>query len=337
MKRLEICLLFVLFLALFVFSSNSVGAETPKRVYGSDRIETSIKISQEGWKQADTVFLSTSSNFPDALAGAPLAYKYDAPILLSLKDNIREDIKKEVIRLGAKRVILLGGKAVLSDTLKNNLENLGLEVRRIGGANRYETATLIAKELGSESKLAYLVYGGNFPDALALSPRAASSGTPILLTQTNTLPNTTKKFLKENEIQSLTIIGGNGVISNKIETELNNVIKINTARLDGEDRYETAQKIVRYGFCEQEKGIVARGDHFADALTGGVFAAKTNAVMFLVKPNAMPESSLSSMKVTCQNVKNFTVLGGKNAISDLVVNTIDATYLSSTESLKELI
>src|SRR5690606_10527730 len=57
--------------------------EKTDRISGDTRYDTAIAISQEGWKSADTVVLATGADFPDALAGGPLAYQQNAPILLT--------------------------------------------------------------------------------------------------------------------------------------------------------------------------------------------------------------------------------------------------------------
>ncbi len=76
-----------------------------ERIQGENRYETSVKISQEGWKSADTVVIARGDSFPDALAGAPLAYKYDAPILLTQTESLNPLVKEEIKRLGAEKVL----------------------------------------------------------------------------------------------------------------------------------------------------------------------------------------------------------------------------------------
>ena len=56
-------------------------------------------------------------------------------------------VLNEIERLGATNAYIIGGTAVISDTVKATLEAKGLTVKRIGGRDRYETSALIAKEL----------------------------------------------------------------------------------------------------------------------------------------------------------------------------------------------
>src|SRR5699024_10002065 len=86
------------------------------RIYGKSRYNTALEISQAGWGQGetDTVLLSQGLEFADALAGSPLAYLLDAPILLTPKTYLYDGILEELDRLDAEKVIILGGKLAIS-------------------------------------------------------------------------------------------------------------------------------------------------------------------------------------------------------------------------------
>ncbi|MFP3339117.1 cell wall-binding repeat-containing protein, partial [Micrococcus sp. SIMBA_131] len=96
-----------------------------KRLSGKDRYETAIEISNEGWEQADTVVITRGDGFADALAGAPLAYKYDAPILLTENHSMDREVQKEIKRLGASKAIVLGGSGAVSNYVAYQLKGLG--------------------------------------------------------------------------------------------------------------------------------------------------------------------------------------------------------------------
>lgn len=96
-------------------------------------------------------------------------------------------------------MIILGGNEAVSGVVEEELTALGLEVERVGGRDRYETAGLIAKKL-PDSDTAVLSNGGSFPDVLAIGSHAARKGYPVLLTQKETIPEATVKALTELEI-----------------------------------------------------------------------------------------------------------------------------------------
>ncbi|MDR3288526.1 MAG: FIVAR domain-containing protein, partial [Peptococcaceae bacterium] len=59
-------------------------------IYGQNRLLTALAISKQGWTSAHTVILAPggSDHLIDALAVAPLAYQENAPILISVDDDI---------------------------------------------------------------------------------------------------------------------------------------------------------------------------------------------------------------------------------------------------------
>ena len=83
--RRVISIFLVLSISILLLSQGSVQAagDPIPRIYGGDRYETAVKVSRVGWDQGSTVILTRGDDFADALAGTPLAYAKDAPILLT--------------------------------------------------------------------------------------------------------------------------------------------------------------------------------------------------------------------------------------------------------------
>ncbi|MDP2402184.1 MAG: cell wall-binding repeat-containing protein, partial [Actinomycetota bacterium] len=147
----------------------------PVPVSGADRYETAIAASQEAFPEgAPAVVIATGVQFPDALGGSALAGVLDSPILLTKPNMLIEPVKAEIDRLGAERVYVLGGEQALTTSVFNALSQmLGADnITRIGGADRYETADMVAAEvvalLGEEfNGRAFVATGEQFADALA--------------------------------------------------------------------------------------------------------------------------------------------------------------------------
>ena len=283
-----------------------------ERIEGETRYETSVKISQEGWKSADTVVIARGDSFPDALAGAPLAYKYDAPILLTETGSLNPLVKEEIKRLGAEKVIILGGTSAVSNYVEFQLEGMKLDVDRVSGDNRYDTASNIAALLGGSPDKAIIANGMNFPDALAIAPYAARMGYPILLTEADDIPQATSNAL--NGVNESIIVGGEQAVNGDLDDLLGA-----TSRYAGENRFGTAADIAK-NLNPSARVYVSTGMNFADALSGSVLAAKKNAAMLLVKPTMLPKET--SEAVDEIEAYDFQVLGGENAVSNDVVDQL---------------
>lgn len=284
---------------------------TPERISGMDRYEVAVNVSKRGWSSADTVFISNYNAFADALSAAPLAYKYNSPILLTANTQLNALTKRELIRLKAKNVVVIGGISSIPGNIITELKNLGLNVRRIDGKDRFEVSKNIANALGS-TNTAILANGFKFPDALAVAPYAAKNGYPILLTRSEKLPEEISSTIKLKAIKNMIVVGGELSISNDVLNQLPP-----RERIGGNDRYAVAVNITRKLYPATTKIYMATGLSFADALTGSVLAAKNNSSLILTSKDSLPNSV--STLLSERSMEAYVILGGVNSVSNNVL------------------
>lgn len=102
---------------------------------------------------------------------------------------------------------------------------------RLAGRDRYETAVKIAeaysKVLGINSKIAIIVNGEGYADALSSSLEAVINSSPILLTEKNNLNRYTRDYLINNDIEYVLIIGGENSVSKNTENQIREIISRN--------------------------------------------------------------------------------------------------------------
>lgn len=86
------------------------------RLYGKDRYATSSAVANEFFKGTlDTVVIASGKDFPDGLAGGPVACAYKAPVVL-VADGFYDHAKDFFTEHNAYRLIVMGGKGVISET-----------------------------------------------------------------------------------------------------------------------------------------------------------------------------------------------------------------------------
>ena len=101
----------------------AAGAAEIDRLQGPDRFATAVDIARRSFSAPRTVYVAVGSNFPDALGGGPLAVREAAPMLLTLTDSIPEAVATYLDELeNLQRIVILGGKGVVSDAVKGLLE-----------------------------------------------------------------------------------------------------------------------------------------------------------------------------------------------------------------------
>ncbi|MGG3467847.1 cell wall-binding repeat-containing protein [Neobacillus pocheonensis] len=304
----------LVFTLLFMSQPALVGhAEvTSKRLDGADRFAVAVNVSKEGWPNgSNTVILANYLAFADALAASPLAFKENAPILLTGATSLNQNTMDEITRLHAIRVILVGGPGSISDSIIEKLKQMGIQtIERIGGADRFEVSFHIAEQLDRKDT-AIMANGLKFPDALAIAPYAAMNGYPILLSQDNSLPAKTQEAIQKLGFSKTIIVGGEGSVSANVASKLPNPL-----RIGGADRFEVSSNIVKQLNMNTSKAFLATGMTFADALTGSVLAAKQNAPLLLMHPTTVPPSIQELVK--SKNIQDFVILGGQASVPDKV-------------------
>ncbi|MYL61980.1 hypothetical protein GLW07_01295 [Bacillus hwajinpoensis] len=259
-----------------------------KALAGSDRFETAVKISKEIYPQGfkdnkneKTVVLTNGLGYADALSVGPLAAQLgNAPILLTRSSSLDPFAEQEIKRLGADKVLLIGGKSAISTTVEKQVKGLGVTAERIGGANRYETNLMINERLDHVEGV-FVANGLSYADALASSPIASASDWAILLTDKKELSAEALSYVKG---QDTAILGGEAVISSNLEEQLKNSNGSNVKRLAGETRYETLAAILDEYNDEMvsDTVLLSIGQDFPDALVSSSLAVQTGAPLILV-------------------------------------------------------
>lgn len=366
MKKL---LAVIMTLGLFLGATAPVMADTTnqvqvKRLWGQDRYETATKIADElasqlnisfsSGQQFQAVVLASGNNWPDAIAGAPLARQYNAPILLlnttpadsqTTWNYLNAHVSKNA------KVFILGGTGVVPTTFTDYLVTLGYvraNVEQLGGADRNETSLLIAKKLNNKMGMAYLVSDSNFYDALSIASSAANYQSPILLTSiSNGLTTAQRAFCDTFKIYNgnspLVTVGELG--SSIAQIYPNAALNI----VSGNNRYDTNNKLERW-HARDTSIFLATGLDYPDALAGAVLAGTLYWGGFIVLTDShvlQPETNteLNDLAYFEHNPERWPnasdrfyptlyVLGGAGAVSDEVVNQAQQ-ILNSNGSMKQ--
>jgi putative cell wall-binding protein len=202
------------------------------RVAGLDRYESAADIAREVGDAGThdglrTAVIARGDEFPDALAGGPLAYNGDGttpfPLLLTRPNEVPAETSAALDELNIEQVIVLGGSAAVGPEVRAQLAaETGNPVIPLEGTNRYETAVDVAEflrdELGFPIDSVFIARGNLFPDALTGGPLAGAARAPILLTTPDALHPATEAFLEENEGTIIQVIALGGTAAVETET-----------------------------------------------------------------------------------------------------------------------
>ncbi|MGX1192106.1 cell wall-binding repeat-containing protein [Metabacillus sp. SLBN-84] len=182
---------------------------------------------------------------------------------------------------------------------------------RYAGENRFDTSVALADEW-LESDVAVLATGRNYPDALSATPLAVKHEAPLLLTDTKAVPTKVLAKLKDLGVTKVYLIGGTGVISADVETQLKNNGVKTIVRIAGNDRYETSVKVAKE--VGVDGGIVvASGENYPDALSIAPVAGIIGAPILLTRSADLPGVVKTYVKTAGADYS--IVAGGSSVVS----------------------
>ena len=285
---------------------------------GSDRYETAVKISKEGWKNgSDKVVIINGDVSIDGIISTPLATTYNAPILLVEKNNVPNSVKSELKRLNPKDIIIIGDENAISKTTANQIKStVNASQTRLKGSNRYETSLLIAKEIDKNhdvEKVYITNANGGEVDALTIAAKAGQDKQPIILTDKNSITDNTYKWLKSEDLQNAYFIGGPQMISTNVINKVNDITKDNVTnnRVYGADRHETNANVIKkfYTDDELEAVLVAKSDVLVDALAAGPLAANLKSPILITPKTYVSAYHKENLEAKSAN-KVYKIGGG---------------------------
>jgi len=298
------------------------------RVSGRDRYETAARLAERVFDPGvKAVFLATGEDYPDALAAGPAAAKLGGPVLLTEKAELPEATVAELTRLKPGMIVVVGGPDVVSPAVEAALRRYSATVRRVAGADRYETAARVSAEFFDPGVAAlYVATGEDFPDALAAGAAAAKRGGPVLLTKKDALPASTEAELKRLRSEWPVVVGGDGAVSPTTYWYIGYAARgslAGAAGASGADRYETAADVV--GQVASDAGYdvmyVATGEDYPDALAAGPAAAAANGHLLLTRRGSMPKVVADELRRL--KARPVVVVGGTGAVSEQVKKAVD--------------
>jgi len=177
-----------------------------------------------------TAVVASGRVFADALVASTFAARGGHPVLLTKPEIFRRDVARYLTDWEVEHVVLMGGKAALHQVIEDDITALGIEVTRLEGATRYETAIKAAKLVdgrygsGCFSTRSIGLARAHVPfDSFSAAPLLARLCAPLLLADPKAVPRSTAEFLNDAlrvrasapRSADLHVFGGNAAVSGK--------------------------------------------------------------------------------------------------------------------------
>ena len=290
--------------------------------------ESVVKVSDLNNAKTD---LGASSNIKDLTKDAYGVYR----VKLEIADASKVEDSTQPKATDYREYTITSKDRVALERVLVWFNNISADVDKLAGEDRYETAVRIAKEVANLKGLKtnedgekvfniVLVNGDSLVDGLSAAPLAAKlanekspstpGNAPILLTEKNSLPKATKDYLMElidkkaNQNITVSIVGGDGVVSSSVVKELKNM-NLKVKRYGGADRQATSMAVAEVvGFDNGAFVVGATGE--ADAMSVAGVAASEVAPIVVSGFEGLSEYTVQEL-----DGKTVKVIGGEGAVS----------------------
>lgn len=196
-------------------------------------------------------------------------------------------------------------------------------VTRIGGADRYAVAAAVSASAHPTGASDVVVAtGAVFPDALTGSALGGRLGMPVLLTARDVLPAATRAELARLGPQRIWVLGGPASVSEVVRSALVPYASTGSVtRIGGRDRYEVAASVSARWTPLRAPVVIASGEVFADALSGGPAAAVSGGPLLLVSSRGIPAATAAELRRVAP--ARIDVLGGPGTVPASVLTALD--------------
>lgn len=243
------------------------------------------------------------------------------------------------MKIRNKEVMSIVAIALAAQTMMfNNAYATGNQINedKIVGTNRYETAIEVSKKgWPNAATNAVLVNDNSISDAISATPFANAKDAPILLTNKDTLNEETKQQLKDLGVKNVYIIGGENVVSNKIEEQLISE-NITVDRIQGSNRQATSIEIAKR--LDQinnvkEVSVVNGYKGLADAVSIASISANENMPIILSETDKISDEAIEF--IDDNNIAKSYIVGGESVVSNDLENKLPNSTRIAGNNRKE--
>jgi putative cell wall-binding protein len=299
---------------------------TVVRLSGSNSFSTSAGVSHAGFVPGvPVVYIANSRFVPAALAGAAVASKNNAPILMVDSKSVSSVVRAELARLRPGRVVVLGSTAAVSASVMRVLTRYSHgRATRLSGANPYATSVAISRANFSRGvPVVYIANGSVSADAVTAASIAGKSRGPILFTATRVLPWQVRVELARLRPGRIVVLGGAAAVSAPVMRGLARYAHGRITRWGGANRWASSAAISRANFAAGVPVVyIANGVAFSDALSGAPVAGKMRAPILMVSTTVLPREIRSELARLRPG--RIVVLGNTAMVNAALARQLDA-------------
>ncbi|QKJ20040.1 serine hydrolase [Microbacterium hominis] len=311
----------------------AVPAPTTARVAGADRYATSVAASRVGFPGGASTVLVTSGLAPvDGVIAAGMAAALGAPLLYVQAGAVPAAVQTELRRLAPEAIVVIGGAGVVADRTLTALGAFAADVRRFGGADRYETSRAALAGRGDQVDTVYVAGGSATVDPPLASTAAAATDRGALLVdgRRSAADAATIDALRAAGAARVVIVGGLATVSSAFQSSLSGA-GFAVERRVGPDRNAQAVLMARERTAPVARAIFANSSSMADVAVAAALAAVSRQPLLYAIQECVPDGTASYLSEAGAPVTAVggAALLGANVLAGTACTTVKARSQSA--------
>ncbi|MBV4416523.1 cell wall-binding repeat-containing protein [Clostridium tyrobutyricum] len=190
------------------------------RISGLNRFYTACKVADvlNSRTKINKIYIASSNKFQYPLLASSYAARQNGIVLFTDGNKIDSVTKNEILKLGVKKVDIVGSDNIISYSVEEQLNSLGIDSSRIRGTTPESVSYNFLNIDGNNNNTGISVASDKiFPDALSGSVLTAKYGYNLLLADTEF------NYTLNNNVNHAIIFGETGVINKTMENYIKNI------------------------------------------------------------------------------------------------------------------
>ena len=286
-------------------------------------------INEKAFKKSDEAIIINENASIDAISATPLAYLKDAPIITTPWLKMSKDNIDYIKKLGVKKITIVGGLKNVSKTIEVNLADMGIEVDRIYGQDRYDTSMKIVEAINKEKKVSKVILMSSLSgleNSISVADFACKNNMPIIWANDNQI-ETTAEFVNKQNYEKVYVVGNDEKFGNNVAQHINNIEPIKEI-----NKYDTNVEYIKELYDDVDSIYTVNIEYGNNSditkyLSLPVAAAKQNIPILVCNKNF----SYSQEEFIKENIETVIEVGDEVGNYD-ILNTF-----KSSEFLKAMI
>lgn len=298
-----------------VNQTNETNVTTPTE--DEEAVEENVSVDM------DTVIITSTTNYPDAIIASTASEKLGLPLLLTDNNTISNETEQALTQLDPENVVVVGGPAVVSPDIEQQLTT-EYDVTRLWGLTQYGTAAEVAEYFWPEgADEAVLVQNDRnqteHRSLLKSSQLARQDGTPLYLAPSDQVSALTISSMRTLGVENATVIGTNITADTQDALEEANISIASSVAEPNHTALQTAlDEQVQVDLSGEQQVIVTASEDYRTAIAA--LQVPDTSVAHVSSQN---DSATFIQQLNESDVENVTVVGEGELVTGLTQQVED--------------